>query len=106
MLPGLTLLGTLVHEGGRAVLPDNSVRIPSWTRLDLAARYTLQTAGNTRTTLRAGIDNVTNERIPVPVRPRLPLPAGAAHGQSHSAGGVLRHRRRRCRRRKAASGWL
>jgi iron complex outermembrane recepter protein len=62
MLPGLTLLGTLVHEGGRAVLPDNSVRIPSWTRLDLAARYTLQTAGNTRTTLRAGIDNVTNER--------------------------------------------
>jgi iron complex outermembrane recepter protein len=61
-VPGLSLLGTLVHEGDRAVLPDNSVRIPSWTRLDLAARYTIPTAGHTRTTLRAGIDNVTNER--------------------------------------------
>ncbi len=62
-LPGLSLLGTIVHEGDRAVLPDNSVRIPSWTRLDLAARYTIRSGGNTtRTTLRAGIDNVTNER--------------------------------------------
>lgn len=61
-VPGLSLLGTLVHEGDRAVLPDNSVRIPSWTRLDLAARYTIPTTGQTRTTLRAGIDNVTNER--------------------------------------------
>jgi iron complex outermembrane recepter protein len=62
-LPGLSLLGTIVHEGDRAVLPDDSVRIPSWTRLDLAARYTVRSGGgNTRITLRAGIDNVTNER--------------------------------------------
>jgi iron complex outermembrane recepter protein len=59
----LSLLGTIVHEGDRAVLPDDSVRIPSWTRLDLAARYTVRSGGgNTRITLRAGIDNVTNER--------------------------------------------
>lgn len=60
-LPGLSLLGGVVHEGDRMVLPDNSVRIPSWTRLDLLARYTHQ-MGSTALTWRLGVDNATDRR--------------------------------------------
>lgn len=38
-LPGLTLQAGLLREGGRAVLPDNSLTLPAWTRLDLGLRW-------------------------------------------------------------------
>jgi len=60
-LPGLALQAHLVHEGDREVLPDNSVSIPAWTRLDLAARYTHALGGSTLT-WRLGVDNAANRR--------------------------------------------
>ena len=58
---GLALTGMLVHEGDRMVLPDNSVSIPAWTRLDVGARATTR-VGTATLTWRAGIDNVTDRR--------------------------------------------
>jgi iron complex outermembrane receptor protein len=44
------------------VLPyDASVRIPGWSRLDLNARWRVQT-GTTALTFRAGLDNATDRR--------------------------------------------
>ena len=60
-LPGLTLAATALHESRRFVLPDNSLTIPGYARLDLTARYTLR-AGGTTWTWRAGVDNLTDER--------------------------------------------
>jgi iron complex outermembrane receptor protein len=60
-VPGLSLLASLVYEGNRMVLPDNSVHIPGWTRLDLGARY-VQTFGDTSLTWRIGLDNATDKR--------------------------------------------
>jgi len=62
-LPGLTLTAGVQHEGSRYALPDNSAAIPSWTRLDLAARF-VQRIGAPDTTLtwRLGVDNATNRR--------------------------------------------
>jgi len=61
LLQGLTLSGYVTHEGRRAVLPDNSIELPSWTRLDLGARYAMR-IGQTDLLWRAGIDNVTDRR--------------------------------------------
>ncbi|HYE70188.1 MAG TPA: TonB-dependent siderophore receptor [Aquabacterium sp.] len=60
-LPGLALLGFVTYEGDRAVLPDNSIRIGGWTRVDLGLRYATTLGGRTLT-LRAGVDNVADRR--------------------------------------------
>jgi iron complex outermembrane receptor protein len=60
-LPGLALLGFVTYEGDRAVLPDNSIRIGGWTRVDLGLRYATVLSGRTMT-LRAGVDNVADRR--------------------------------------------
>jgi len=60
-VPGLAVLANMDYEGGRDVLPDNSARIPGWTRYDLGARYTQQLAGSTLT-WRAGVDNLFDRR--------------------------------------------
>jgi iron complex outermembrane receptor protein len=60
-VPGLALLAFVTHEGDRAVLPDNSVATPGWTRLDIGARYTQRLAGRT-VVWRAGIDNLADRR--------------------------------------------
>lgn len=60
-LPGLELQAGLVFEGRRMVMPDNSLSIPSWTRLDLGARYE-QMVGRQTLVWRAGVDNVTDRR--------------------------------------------
>jgi iron complex outermembrane recepter protein len=57
---GLTLNAHLSHEGKRAVLPDNSVSIPAWTRLDLGASYVTK-IGNLPATWSLGIENVMNK---------------------------------------------
>lgn len=61
-LPGLSLVGGVVHEGRRMVLPDNSVAIPAWTRVDALARYVHTVGGGTRLTWRLGVDNLADRR--------------------------------------------
>jgi len=58
---GLNLQAGLTHESSRMVLPDNSVTIPGWTRVDTALRYETKFAG-VQTTWRAGIDNLLDKR--------------------------------------------
>ena len=60
-VPGLTLQGQASHEGRRAVLPDESIVLPAWTRLDAALRYE-RTIGTTATTWTLGIDNLAGKR--------------------------------------------
>ena len=43
------------------VLPDNSVRIPAWTRVDLGVRH-VQAVGGTQLTWRLSLDNATDRR--------------------------------------------
>ena len=59
-VPGLQVEGHISHEGARAVLPDNSIMLPAWTRLDLGLRYDTK-MGNTKTTWVLGVDNVFNK---------------------------------------------
>jgi iron complex outermembrane receptor protein len=60
-LPELTFTAGVKHEGSRVVLPDNSASIPSWSTLDLAARWVQRMAG-TALTWRLGVDNATDKR--------------------------------------------
>jgi len=39
VLPGLRLGVHVSHEGRRSVLPDATVQLPSWTRVDASLRY-------------------------------------------------------------------
>ncbi|MGE0329498.1 MAG: TonB-dependent siderophore receptor [Ramlibacter sp.] len=60
-VPGLELQGQLSREGERAVLPDGSITLPAWTRLDAALHYSSKLSGTaTRWTL--GIENLTDKR--------------------------------------------
>jgi iron complex outermembrane receptor protein len=61
-LPGLALMASIVHEGARMALPDNSASIPAWTRLDLGARWRQSLDAGRVLTWRVGVDNATNER--------------------------------------------
>jgi iron complex outermembrane recepter protein len=60
-IAGATLMASVVHEGNRAALPDNSVTTPGWTRLDLGARWQHPWSG-LQLTWRGGVDNATNTR--------------------------------------------
>ena len=62
LLPGLQLQAGLVYEGKRAVLPDNSVNIPGWTRFDAGARFEQVLSGKQLLTWRVGVDNLANRR--------------------------------------------
>jgi len=61
LLPGLQVQAGLVYEGPRAVLVDNSVSIPGWTRLDAGARFE-QNWGGQLLTWRVGVDNLADRR--------------------------------------------
>ena len=60
-VPGLELQAQLSHEGHRPVLPDASVSLPAWTRMDAALRYEMK-MGETATSWTLGIDNLLNKR--------------------------------------------
>jgi iron complex outermembrane receptor protein len=60
-LPGLSVLANMAYEGPREVFPDDSTRIPGWTRWDLGARY-VQALRGTTLTWRAGVDNLFDRR--------------------------------------------
>lgn len=60
-LAGLQLNAGLVFEGPRAVLRDNSLNIPGWTRLNAGARFE-QSWGRQLLIWRVGVDNIANKR--------------------------------------------
>lgn len=60
-LPALTLNAGLLYEGPRLALPDASISIPGWTRLDAGLRYE-QVQGQRLVVWRAGIDNLADKR--------------------------------------------
>ena len=53
---GLTLTGRIVHKGDAFVNQNNGAVFPSWTRLDLGARYQFENK-----TLRLSVENVTDK---------------------------------------------
>ena len=60
-LPGLALQANATHDSRRMVLPDNSVSIPGYTRVDAAARFENKW-GTQLWTWRAGVDNLFDKR--------------------------------------------
>ena len=60
-VPGVTLTARAVHTGPQWVDADNTLKLDSWTRMDLGARYVFA-AGDTPVTLRVSVDNVADER--------------------------------------------
>jgi iron complex outermembrane receptor protein len=59
---GLALAASLHADSDRVVLPsDDSVRIPGWARLELGARWRIET-GRTSWVWRLGLDNATDRR--------------------------------------------
>ncbi|RCS21745.1 TonB-dependent siderophore receptor [Phyllobacterium salinisoli] len=56
-LPGLTLAGNVVHTSKQSVNTANTMEIPSWTRLDLGARYHTEISKRP-VTFRAEVENV------------------------------------------------
>lgn len=60
-VPGLELQGQLSREGARNVLPDGSVKLPAWTRVDAALRYETKMRG-AATTWTLGIENLFDKR--------------------------------------------
>lgn len=50
------------HESRRAILPDNSLMLPSWTRFDASLRYNAQ-INSVKTTWQLSIDNLFDKRF-------------------------------------------
>jgi iron complex outermembrane receptor protein len=59
---GLELTGGLSYEGRREVTADNSIELPSWTRLDAGLRYDQRTGAGTTISWTAAIDNLADRR--------------------------------------------
>ena len=82
-VPGLTLTGRVTHTGEQFADAANTLKLDSWTVLDLGARYVFA-AGDAPVTLRLTVDNVTDE----PIGPRLRRfqPCAAARDAAHGKG--------------------
>ncbi len=52
----------LSHEGRRAILPDNSLFLPAWTRLDASLKWDTQLVG-TKSTWQLAINNLAGKRF-------------------------------------------
>jgi iron complex outermembrane recepter protein len=61
-VPGLAASGHLSHEGKRSVLPDASITLPAWTRVDAGMSYGHKLAG-AQATWTLGIDNLLNQQF-------------------------------------------
>ncbi len=59
---GLTVNSRVVHEGERAVLADNSIMLPAWTRFDAGLSYTSSALLGKKSTLRFAIENLADQR--------------------------------------------
>lgn len=60
-LPGVTLTGRAMLTGKQYFNQDNSLKLDSWTRFDLGARYVVALS-DTPVTFRFNVDNVANNR--------------------------------------------
>lgn len=60
-LQGVTVSGTLIHTSHQYYDIENTMKLPSWTRLDLGVQYVMPLQ-STRLTWRAGLENVTNKK--------------------------------------------
>jgi iron complex outermembrane receptor protein len=60
-VPGLSVQGRVSHEGGRSVVPDGSITLPAWTRVDASLRYETRVSGKP-TTWSLSVDNLLNRR--------------------------------------------
>lgn len=58
---GLEVFGGLSHEGRRSVLPDQSIQLPSWTRVDAGLRFD-QTLGGSAVQWTLNVDNLFDRR--------------------------------------------
>lgn len=58
---GLALNGRVIHTGSSYLTTANTLSFPSWTRLDIGARYTTTALTGKPVTFRANIENVTGE---------------------------------------------
>ena len=61
-VPGLSLRGLLTAEGPRNVLPDASVRLPSWARVDAGLSYETRALVGQRAVWSLSVDNLFNRR--------------------------------------------
>jgi iron complex outermembrane recepter protein len=61
-VPGLSLRGLLTAEGPRSVLPDGSVRLPSWARVDASLSYETHALVGQRAVWTLSVDNLFNRR--------------------------------------------
>ena len=61
-LPGLSANAHLSHEGTRNVLPDGTIALPAWTRVDAGVRYDTKLSG-VQTSWTLGIDNLFDRRF-------------------------------------------
>lgn len=60
-LPGMTLTARLIYTGDQYLDQANTREIPDWTRMDIGARYVVETGGKT-VTLRANVENLFDKR--------------------------------------------
>ena len=75
---GLTLTSLVVHTGKQYASASNDLRLPSWTRLDLGARYRM-TIDDRDVTFRARLDNATGRDYwPLPAAIRAPTTSSSA----------------------------
>ncbi|OZI63013.1 TonB-dependent receptor [Bordetella genomosp. 11] len=58
-VPGLTLLGRVIYTGRTYADADNTLSVPSWTRVDAGARYETKISG-TPVTFRFNVENLFN----------------------------------------------
>lgn len=61
-MPGLSVQALVSHEGRRSVLPDGSLQLPAWTKVDLGLKYQTRLSGHTAT-WRLGVQNAANRRF-------------------------------------------
>ena len=60
-IPGLNVQAAAIYESAREVLPDNSIQIPGYARVDLGMRWQRRVGANAWT-LRLGVDNLFDRR--------------------------------------------
>ena len=75
-VPGLELQGQLSHEGKRAVLPDGSIELPAWTRVDAALRYDRKVGARPSWSSARHCSTSATGKVALP-SPRLPVPGAA-----------------------------
>ncbi|MDG0817387.1 TonB-dependent siderophore receptor [Bdellovibrio svalbardensis] len=59
---GLNINSRMVHEGERAVVSDNSIMIPAWTRFDAGLSYSQAGLIGKKTTIRFSVENLADQR--------------------------------------------